>query len=87
MPDASRPNSAVDAVDADRADRIVDADLVEEEDAPDDQHAGDGADDERRPRRDERARAVIATRPASMPLHIIEGSGFLPEWMHHMYRH
>src|SRR4051794_23826256 len=31
--------------------------------------------------------AVIATRPASMPLHIMLGSGFLPAWTHHMYRH
>src|SRR5205823_3043396 len=54
--DGDQAPEPIDAVNADRAHRIVDLDLIEEEDAPDDQHARDRADDERAYRRDERAR-------------------------------
>ena len=68
---------AVDAVDRDGADRIVDADLVEEEHRFDHQDAGDQADEAGAARADEGAGAVMATRPASMPLHIMRRIGLL----------
>jgi hypothetical protein len=79
--DREEAPGAVDAVDADRADRVVDLDLVEEADGPDDQHAGD-APMMNAPTGDTNAQGdVIATRPASMLLHIIDGSG-LPVVIH-----
>ena len=48
---------AVDAVDRDGADRVVDLEhALDEDDRADDEQAGDGADDDRGPRADERAR-------------------------------
>ncbi len=59
----------------DRADRVVDAAIVAEEDAEDHEHAGDDTDDRRAQGSTNAQGAVIATRPASMPLHIIDGIG------------
>ena len=46
--DGQRAEDAVDQVNGERADRIVELELVEHEDGEDDQHAGDHADDRRR---------------------------------------
>ena len=74
--DGEHAEGAAHAVDGDGADRVVDLQLVlDEADGVDDEHAGDGAD-EGRPHGLVKAHgAVIATRPASMPLAIIPGSG------------
>ena len=81
MPTAITPHSAVDAVDGDRADRIVDAALVDEQHDLDDEDRGDRADDRGRPRLTNAHGAVIATRPASMPLPNIAGVGLSERFM------
>ncbi len=71
-----RPQTPFDAVDADGADRIVDLELVEEEDATRSTSTPATAPMMKAPTGVTKAHGeVIATRPASMLLHIIEGSG------------
>ena len=63
------------AVHGDGADRVVDADLLDVDDAEDGDEAGAAADQDRRPGGDEAEAAVIATRAPNVPLSIIEMSG------------
>ena len=62
----------------DGTDRIVDAGTIPEEDAQHDKYAGDAPMTTAAQLSTNAQGAVIATSPASMPLHIIEGSGFMP---------
>ena len=75
--DGEHAERAVDAVHGDGAHRVVDLQLaLDEEHGLDDEHAGDGADaPPPSPGVTNAHGAVMATRPASMPLAIMPGSG------------
>ena len=80
VPSANRPDGehaprAVHSVHRDRAARVVDSPAVEERDAVDDEHAGDPPMITAAHGATNAHGRVIATRPASMPLHDIEMSG------------
>ena len=72
-----RPPDTCEQVNRDRADNVVDFQLVEQRNREDNDHAADSADEDRLAQLGASGSAVIATRPASAPFSAMVTSTFL----------